>query len=170
MNVHACTGGSDMKRFRYAPILSWIALVVLAMLAESATASSRVALVIGNSVYVHVPALANPRSDAADVGAALGRLGFSVTRLDNADYATLLRGLQAFRREASAARIAVVFYAGHGIGVNKRNFLVPVDARLQTDGDVEYESVSLDLVMGAVQGASEFRLVWRSCLWFRPQG
>ena len=129
------------------------------MLAVPAMASSRVALVIGNSIYAHVPALANPRNDAADVGAALGRLGFSVTRLDNADYATLRRGLQAFRREAAAAGIAVVFYAGHGIEVNKRNFLVPVDARLQTDGDVEYESVPLDLVMGAVHGASEFRLV-----------
>ena len=148
-----------MKRFRYAPMLSWTALVALVMLAESATASSRVALVIGNSIYAHVPALANPRNDAADVGAALARLGFSVTRLDDADYAALRRGLQAFRREASAARIAVVFYAGHGIEVNKRNFLVPVDARLQIDGDVEYESVPLDLVMGAVHGASEFRLV-----------
>ena len=139
---HACAGG-----------------ILLAMLAGPALAASRVALVIGNSAYAHAPALANPLNDAADVGAALGRLGFTVTRLGNTDQAALLRGLRAFRRKASAAEIAVVFYAGHGIEVNKQNFLVPVDARLQTDGDVEYETVPLDLVMGAVEGASEFRLV-----------
>ena len=134
-------------------------VIGLAMLAGPALAASRVALVIGNSAYAHAPALANPLNDAADVGAALGRLGFTVTRLGNTDQAALLVGLRAFRRKASAAEIAVVFYAGHGIEVNKQNFLVPVDARLQTDGDVEYETVPLDLVMGAVEGASEFRLV-----------
>lgn len=140
-------------------IRSWVALIVLALLASPTLASSRVALVIGNAVYDHAPALANPLNDAADIGAALGRLGFAVTRLENVSYADLRRGLQAFRRDAAAARIAVVFYAGHGIEVNRENFLVPVDARLKTDGDIKYESVPLELVMGAVEGASEFRLV-----------
>ena len=148
-----------MAGFRTMFISAIAGVVVPAMLAGPALASSRVALVIGNAAYDHVPALPNPRNDAADVGAALGRIGFAVTRLDNVGYAALRRGLQAFRRKASAAEIAVVFYAGHGIEVSRRNFLVPVDARLQTDGDVEYETVPLDLVMGAVEGASEFRLV-----------
>ena len=144
---------------RYSYIVSWAAVIVMAMLAGSALASSRVALVIGNADYAHVPALANPRNDAADVAAVLGDIGFEVTRLENADYATLRRGLRAFRREAAAAKIAVVFYAGHGIEVSKHNFLVPVDASLQTDGDVEYEAMPLDRVVNAVQGASELRLV-----------
>ena len=148
-----------MTGSRNLPIRSWVAAVVLALLAGPALASSRVALVIGNAVYDHAPALANPLNDATDIGAALGRLGFAVTRLENTGYAALRRGLQAFRRDAAAARIAVVFYAGHGIEVSKRNFLVPVDARLRTDGDVEYEAVPLDLVMGAVQSASELRVV-----------
>ena len=148
-----------MAGIRTTFITALAGVIVPAMLAGPAMASSRVALVIGNAAYDHVPALANPPNDAADVGAALGRIGFAVTRLDNAGYAALRRGLQAFRRKASAAEIAVVFYAGHGIEVSRRNFLVPVDARLQTDGDVEYETVPLDLVMGAVEGASEFRLV-----------
>ena len=153
-----------MTGSRNLSIRSWAAAVVpglltLALLAGPALASSRVALVIGNAGYTHAPALANPLNDAADIAAALGRLGFAVTRLENAGYAALRRGLQSFRRDAAAAQIAVVFYAGHGIEVNRRNFLVPVDARLQSDGDVEYEAVPLDLVTGAVQGASEFRLV-----------
>ena len=122
-------------------------------------APERVALVIGNAAYQHAPDLANPLNDAADVAAALERVGFSVTSLTDADEKGLEGGLQAFRRKASAAKIAVVFYAGHGIEVDKHNYLVPVDARLQTDGDVKYETVSLDLVMETVEGAKEFRLV-----------
>ena len=134
-------------------------ILLLAALAGPVPASSRVALVIGNAAYDHVPILANPLNDARDVAAVLGEIGFEVTRLENADYTTLRRGLRAFRYKASAADIALVFYAGHGIEMNKQNFLVPVDARLRTDGDVEFEAVPLDLVMAAVDGASDFRVV-----------
>ena len=139
------------------------ALSVMAFLAIGlalpASAASRVALVIGNSAYAHVPVIPNPLNDAADIGSALGRLGFSVTRLENADYSALRRGLQEFQRAASAAEIAVVFYAGHGIEVDKQNFLVPVDARLASDRDVEFEAVSLDLVIRTVEHAGKLRLV-----------
>ena len=57
-----------------------------------------------------------------------------------------------------------MFYAGHGIEVDKRNFLIPVDARLVSDGDVVFEAVSLDLVLQAVEGASNFRLINPGCL------
>ena len=124
-----------------------------------ACAAQRAALVIGNGAYAHAPALANPLNDAADVGAALGRLGFSVTRLENAGYAALRRGLLEFQRAASASEVAVVFYAGHGIEVDRHNFLVPVDARLASDQDVEFEAVPLELVSRAVERASGLRLV-----------
>ena len=129
------------------------------MMAGPALASQRVALVIGNASYAHAPALANPLNDASDIGAALGRLGFSVTRLDNAGYAALRRGLLEFQRAASASEMAVVFYAGHGIEVDRRNFLVPVDARLASDQDVEFEAVPLELVSRAVERASGLRVV-----------
>ena len=121
--------------------------------------AQRVALVIGNSNYAHVPVLPNPRNDASDIGAALERLGFAVTRLENADRNSLWQGLQEFKRAASVSKVAAVFYAGHGIEVDQRNFLVPVDARLASDQDVEFETVPLDLVMRALDGASELRLV-----------
>ena len=136
-------------------------LVMFSLLALAAQvrANQRVALVIGNAKYKHAPALANPLNDAGDIGAALGRLGFKVTRLDNADYDKMRRGLKAFTRAASTAEVALVFYAGHGIEVDKRNFLIPVDARLQSDREVEFETVSLDLVSRAVEGASGLGLV-----------
>ena len=124
-----------------------------------AMSAQRVALVIGNSNYAHAPVLPNPRNDASDIGAALERLGFAVTRLENADRNALWQGLQEFKRAASVSKVAAVFYAGHGIEVDQRNFLVPVDARLASDHDVEFETVPLDLVMRALDGASELRLV-----------
>ena len=123
------------------------------------SAAPRVALVIGNASYEHAPALANPLNDAADMGAALERLGFAVTRLENGSDAEMRRGLNEFRRAASASEVAVVFYAGHGIEVDGRNFLVPVDARLATDQDVEYEAIPLELAQRAVERASGLRLV-----------
>ena len=132
---------------------------LLLTLAGPAQAAKRVALVIGNAEYRHASRLANPLNDAADIGAALGRLGFEVARLDNAGYDAMRRGLRAFTRAAATSEIAVVFYAGHGIEVDGRNFLIPVDARLASDQDVEYEAVPLDLVSRSVDRASEFRLI-----------
>ena len=132
-------------------ILSVLGVMLAGMLAHPTWASERVALVIGNSDHEHVSRLANPANDASDIGAALGRLGFDVTRLENTSYQDMRRGLQDFKRIASGAEMAVVFYAGHGIEVDKDNFLIPVDARLRTDGDIEFETVSLDLVARTVE-------------------
>ena len=145
---------------RKARLAAWAAAVVLlSALPGGAGAAQRVALVIGNGAYEKVPYLTNPRNDAADVGAALGRLGFEVSRLANADQTVLREGLRNFTRAASAAEVAVVFYAGHGIEVDGRNFLVPVDAKLHSDQDVEFETVPLELVMRSVERARGLRLV-----------
>ena len=140
-------------------LLSAAALALLLLSAAPAWAEQRVALVIGNGSYAHAPSLANPLNDAADIGAALERLGFEVTSIENADGETLRRGLHEFKRAASVSDVAVLFYAGHGIEVDRRNFLVPVDARLQSDDDVEFETVPLELVSRAVEGARELRLI-----------
>ena len=138
----------------------WAAcLLAGAVWSGAAGAAERVALVIGNGAYEHVKRLPNPGNDATDVGAAFERLGYAVTRLDDAGETELRQGLRDFRRAASASEVAVVFYAGHGMEVDGRNFLVPVDARLQSDQDVEYEAVPLALVTGAVGGARRLGLV-----------
>ena len=136
-----------------------MALFLLSVQATSATASERVALVIGNAHYAHAPKLNNPLNDARDIGAAFGRMGFAVTRVENADRPAMWRSLQEFSRTAANSDTAVVFYAGHGIEVDERNFLVPVDARLVSDWDVEREAVPLDLLMRAVERAQRLRVV-----------
>ena len=135
------------------------AILLLSLFVTPAAAGQRVALVIGNASYAHSPSLANPLNDANDIGAALGRLGFKVAHIENGGRAELWDGLQKFSLAASASEMAVVFYAGHGIEVDKRNFLVPVDARLLSDADVEFEAVPLDLLSRAVEQAKGLRLV-----------
>ena len=147
-----------MRVWRFTVLLA-VVLALMILLATPALSEQRVALVIGNATYAHAPRLANPLNDAADIGASLARLGFAVTKLENADYATLRQGLLAFTKAASAAEVAVVFYAGHGIEVDQRNFLVPVDAKLSSDQDVEFETVPLELVTRSVARASGLRLV-----------
>ena len=147
------------NRLKASVLAAAVMILLLPAFMTPASAAQRVALVIGNANYDHVPVLANPLNDASAVGDALGRLGFEVTRLKNADESTLRRKLGQFRRAANAAEMAVVFYAGHGMEVNNFNFLVPTDARLLSNADVEFEAVPLDLVEKAVKGASHLSLI-----------
>ena len=136
-----------------------LAMLLFLLMAAVSNAEQRVALVIGNGNYSHASVLANPPNDAADVAAALERLGFAVTRLDHAGKGEMERVLQNFSEAAYHSEVAVVFYAGHGIEVDGQNYLVPVDARLATDRTVKFETVPLDLVLQAAELASGFLLV-----------
>jgi hypothetical protein len=123
-------------------------------------AEKRVALVIGNSAYAKVPALPNPANDAKAIGALLTKAGFDVveTKTD-LDLASMRRVLRDFSDVAREADIAVVFYAGHGMELNGTNYLVPVDAVLERDIDVEDEAIPLDRVNQIIDPAKQLRLV-----------
>lgn len=71
----------------------------------------------------------------------------------------LISSLRVFARAAEGADWALVYYAGHGIERNGINYLVPTDATLETDRDIQFEGVPLDQVLSAVDGASQLRLV-----------
>jgi Caspase domain len=123
-------------------------------------AEKRVALVIGNSTYARVPALPNPANDAAAFGAMLKSFGFDVVETKtNLDLASMRRALRDFTSAVRDADIVVVFYAGHGIEVNGTNYLIPVDAALERDIDVEDETVSLDRVNQLIEPAKRLRVV-----------
>lgn len=119
----------------------------------------RVALVIGNSQYANVPRLYNVGRDATDVSDALERVGFQVSRVRDADYGQMRSVLQKFSADADGAEIALIYYAGHGIEVENKNYLVPIDAQLKSDRDIDFETISLALVEGAVSGAKTLRMV-----------
>jgi uncharacterized caspase-like protein len=125
----------------------------------AALGAERVALVIGNGAYQKVPALPNPHNDATDVAASLDRLGFAVQRVADGKFDDMRRALLDFSKRARAAEMAVVFFAGHGIEVGGENWLIPVDAQLASDVDVEQEAIGLKSVMLVVSGASRLGLV-----------
>jgi uncharacterized caspase-like protein len=125
-----------------------------------ALAERRVALIIGNSAYQKVPPLTNPTSDAAALVAMFKTVQFdSVESKFDLTATELRRTLREFAGRTRDADIAVVYYAGHGIELDGNNFLVPVDASLQTDGDVLDETVSVERVLFAVEPAKRLRLV-----------
>jgi uncharacterized caspase-like protein len=137
-----------------------IAGAILAVTAVNACAEKRVALVIGNSDYKNVARLQNPASDAAAITVMLKSAGFDAvdTRLDQT--ATELRkSLRDFGNRSRDADVAVIYYAGHGIELDSTNYLIPTDARLETDTDVLDEALSLDRVVFAVEPARHLRLV-----------
>ena len=132
----------------------------------------RVALVIGNGRYEHVSPDPSGSNDAESVGAALERLGFTVTTLKDAGYVDMAWGLEEFARAAQSAQTAVVFYAGHGHAADGRNFLAPVDARPKTheaaaDPDAvnlfvtqaNFGLIPVEWLMRSAAGASNLRLV-----------
>ncbi|TIN13288.1 MAG: caspase family protein, partial [Mesorhizobium sp.] len=138
-----------------------IALAVIALIGglEVAWAEKRVALVIGNSSYQRVARLPNPNNDAADMAALLSKVGFEVSRKMDLDHTAFRKALQEFGREAEGADFAIIFFAGHGVEVENRNFLVPTDVSLSADSDVEFEAIPLDLVMNALSRVSGVRVV-----------
>jgi WD40 repeat protein/uncharacterized caspase-like protein len=143
--------------------VGWVGLVlVLAVLGTAAPASAqkRVALVIGNGTYTKVARLDNPKNDAAAMEAMFKAAAFtSVVRLEDLGVAAMKRALRDFSDTAQDADIAVVFYAGHGIEVAGVNYLIPIDAVLERDIDVQDEAVSLDRINQVLEPVKRLRLV-----------
>lgn len=120
----------------------------------------RVALVVGNSNYKKVKPLSNPPHDADAIAATFRAIGFqTVTLMQDATRDTLLDTLRKFAVEAETADWAVVYYAGHGIEMNGINYLIPVDAKLEVDRDVQFEAIPVDQVLLSVEGAKKLKLI-----------
>ena len=143
--------------FRFALVL--ITATLLSGLTAASARAERMALIIGNSNYSHTSALTNPANDARDLAAEFTRLGYQVELVQDATRDRLLDALRAFRARSLGAEHSVIYYAGHGIEIDRQNFVVPVDAELKADIDVEYEAVPLDLLVAATSGAKDLQLV-----------
>jgi uncharacterized caspase-like protein len=107
---------------------------------------SRAALVIGNGTYGTAP-LKNPTADAEAMAKELEALGFTVTLVRNAGWKALQESVRDFTRRAEAAKVRVVFYAGHGAQIKGRNYLVPVDVDILEEEDLTRKSVDLGEVV-----------------------
>src|SRR5580658_7203452 len=143
---------------RLSPVLVGLCAGLL-LAASPVHAETRVALVIGNSAYAHGGRLTNPANDSALVAQALRRVGFTVIARSDLGKEDLEAALKSFTRAAGGADIALVYYAGHGIEKGGTNYLLPVDASLAADTDIDFEAVPLDLVMHSVGGATRLKIV-----------
>jgi uncharacterized caspase-like protein len=131
------------------PWFRWfiLGLMLQALAMSPAAAAKRVALVIGNAAYQQAGALTNPVNDAADMAKALTAAGFDVVLGLDLDRRAFDGKLRDFARLVDGADTAVLFYAGHGLQVAGHNYLVPVDAGLASERDLDFEAVSLDFVL-----------------------
>lgn len=132
---------------------------VLLLCSGPLMASGKVALVMGNSDYKHASRLANPGNDSRALAEKLGTLGFDVHLHQDLGGQDMRVALGQFTEAALGADIALVFYAGHGIEMGGRNFLVPVDAQMRSEATAQFEALSLDQVIASVSQASKLGMV-----------
>lgn len=139
-----------MKAF--AVFLSGIILLFLAALGAEAAGSDtkRVALVIGNSKYVHAVALPNPANDAHLIASTLRNAGFEVIEGVDQDNAGMHSLISRFTEQSYDADLAVIFYAGHGMQVDGKNYLIPVDAELTSPAYLKTRTIQIDDFMAAL--------------------
>ncbi|MEQ9405775.1 MAG: caspase family protein [Cyclobacteriaceae bacterium] len=108
----------------------------------------RVALVIGNSNYENSSVLKNPLNDARDMTLTLRDLGFEVKKILDANQVTMLEGLKHFSKNINNADVVLFYFAGHGIQVGDKNYLLPTDAQFENgESDVHLESINLDVIL-----------------------
>lgn len=136
-------------------------LLLTGLLARGAEAQERrVALVIGNGRYAAVPELANPTRDALTVADAFRKAGFQSVQVEqNLGRAAMVSALRRFEETAVGADWSVIYFAGHGMELNGTNYLLPVDAELRVDKDVQDEAVPLDRALSTLEGTKKLRLV-----------
>lgn len=135
---------------RFGTVSLFVLVLLLHPIAPSpaeAQSERRIALVVGNAAYTNAGVLANPANDAGDMANALRQLGFEVIAGADLDKRSFDSKLREFSRALPKADVALLFYAGHGLQISGRNYLVPVDAQLQTERDLDFEGVSLDFIL-----------------------
>ncbi len=131
-----------------------------APVAPSSGFRRRVALVIGNGDYRSAPRLTNPTNDAADMSAALRKLGFDVVDGKNLDRRGMDDAIRTFGRKLDRADLAAFFYAGHGLQVAGKNYLVPIDARLERPGDLALDAVDVGVVLAQMEAEQRVNLIF----------
>ncbi|WP_428627985.1 caspase family protein [Sphingopyxis sp.] len=143
----------------------WLIALTAAFLSVSTGAEARkVALVIGNSDYANTSRLANPVNDIKIIAASAKQAGFDdVTIAADLSVNDFQKAMRDFRAKADGADVAMVYFAGHGIEAQGKNWLIPTDAQLKSDLDLPYEAINLDRLMESVSGAQVRMVVLDSC-------
>lgn len=117
--------------------------------------NKRVALVIGNADYTATAKLRNTLNDAKAITATLKGLGFEVITIENGNYETMKNAVYAFGDRIQDVDVSMFFYAGHGLEVDGVNYLVPVDADIQSHLDIKQKCIPLTGVSNTMEFAND---------------
>jgi Caspase domain len=140
--------------------ICFIALAALLTLLSPAWAQKKVALVIGNGAYLNATELPNPPNDARDMEGVLTVMGFEVVSVFNATKQDMDSKIREFAEKADSADVALFFYAGHGMQVNGANYLIPIDAKLETSTALDFETVNSESVIRYMSSDTRIGLVF----------
>ncbi|WP_269582302.1 caspase family protein [Roseibium sp. Sym1] len=124
-----------------------IAVLAIILAGTAPALAKRVALVIGNGAYENTVPLPNPANDAEQMAAKLRALGFDVVAGQDQNYSDMRRSVMNFAKKAYGAEIAILFYAGHGLQVAGKNHLVPIDATIEDETSLDFETITVDFIM-----------------------
>ena len=136
--------------------VSFILALVISILGDgNALAAKRVALVIGNSQYENTSPLKNPVNDANLMAASLEEAGFEVTKILDADFKTLKRAMLDFGRNLrNSPEAGLFYYAGHGVQVHGENYLIPVNAQISDEDEVDLEAININSFLRVMNSSS----------------
>jgi len=139
-----------------------LAGILVAALPLPAAAESRIALIIGNREYRHLPPVRTAANDAQAVGAMLARAGFSVTSASNLTLAEMRTRVSQFSAAFAASgpdTVALLFFVGQGLQLEGENYLVPVDAQIKTPSDVNLMSLPVKDLLSELEPAKGRMLI-----------
>lgn len=141
-----------MTRF---PIALMVGLLLMLFAEQASAEGKRVAFVVGVSAYESVPTLPNAVNDSDAMAELFRKAGFNVvTAYKDVGNLAFKRAIREFEDAVAESDIAVVYYAGHGIEVRDQNYLIPTDAKLANERDVEDEAIALDRIINALDRKS----------------
>lgn len=136
-----------------------IAFLVICLWAGAAMSAERVALVMGIADYQSIGPLKNTINDARRISETLEQIGFDVTTAFDATSQQMHDLLEEFAFRSETADLALIYFAGHGVEVQGENFLIPADAQVASNADIQRQAVSLKDMLVAVDKARKMRIV-----------
>ncbi len=136
-----------------------VVLVILGCWCTSRADEKRVALVIGNATYGDTGKLSNTVNDAEAVAEKLRSLGFIVTLATDLDRRKAIVALDEFGRNLPGADLALFYYAGHGIQIGNRNFLLPVDVDVSSERALRYSAIDIHEVVAEMERRAKVAVV-----------
>lgn len=140
-------------------LLAIVLMIMTPLMANAAQRIERVALVMGVSDYTTIVPLDNTVNDARGISETLEGIGFQVTTLLNGSASEMRQAVDDFAFRSETADIALIYFAGHGVEVQGENFLIPADADVRSNQDIQRQAVSLKQLLASVENTRKMRVV-----------